>query len=230
MSKRLLMLSFCVLCVPSVALLAQDKDAAKKTENDPVGYFLGLSVGQQMSQSGFKSGDIDYPSMVAGFKDGIEGKESSLTDEQLKATQGKIQELLQVRRAELLKERKGAGEKYLAENAKKEGIKSLDDGVQYKVLKEGKGDSPTLTDTVKVHYTGKLINGTIFDSSVQRGEPATFRVGQVIQGWQSALQKMKAGDKWMIYIPSDLAYGTSGSRTIGPNEVLVFEVELLEIQ
>ena len=123
------------------------------------------------------------------------------------------------------------GAKFLADNAKKEGVKTLEGGVQYKVLTAGEGDSPALTDTVKVHYTGKLIDGNVFDSSVQRGEPATFRVNQVIKGWQMALQEMKVGDKWMLYIPSDLAYGERGSQgAIGPNEVLVFEVELLAIQ
>ena len=121
--------------------------------------------------------------------------------------------------------------KFLADNAKKEGVKTLEGGVQYKVLKAGNGATPKPTDTVSVHYTGKLIDGTVFDSSVQRGQPASFQVNQVIQGWQMALQKMKVGDKWMLYIPSDLAYGERGSAgAIGPNEVLVFEVELLGVQ
>ncbi len=120
---------------------------------------------------------------------------------------------------------------YLAANAKKEGVKTLQGGVQYKVIKAGDGPSPGPTETVKVHYTGKLINGTTFDSSVERGQPATFQVNQVIKGWQMALQQMKVGSKWMLYIPSDLAYGERGSQgAIGPNEVLVFEVELLAIQ
>jgi FKBP-type peptidyl-prolyl cis-trans isomerase len=154
-----------------------------------------------------------------------------LTDDQLKETQAKIQTLLQKRQAELVEEQKAKGVAYLAANAKKEGIKTLEGGIQYKVLESGKGESPELTDTVKVHYTGKLIDGKVFDSSVQRGEPATFRVGQVIQGWQTALQEMKVGDKWMIYIPSELGYGARGAGgDIGPHQVLVFEVELLEIQ
>ncbi|MCL4137971.1 UNVERIFIED_CONTAM: hypothetical protein GTU68_042344 [Idotea baltica] len=125
---------------------------------------------------------------------------------------------------------KEKGELWLKQNAKKEGVKEIEGGVQYKVLKAGKGGSPSESDTVRVHYTGTLTNGKEFDSSVKRGEPAEFRVGQVIKGWQMALQKMKVGDKWMLYIPSDLAYGERGSRgAIGPNEVLVFEVELLGI-
>ncbi len=217
-------------------LRAQDEDAPKETNvestvSDPIGYFLGLSVGQQMRQSGFRVDDLDMQALLAGFNDGMADNESALSDEQLAETQGKIQSLLQTRRTEQLADEKKKGAEYLAANAKKEGVKELKGGVQYKVIQQGQGESPELTDTVKVHYTGKLINGTMFDSSVQRGEPATFRVGGVIKGWQMALQEMKVGDKWMLYIPPDLAYGEQGSPgAIGPNQVLVFEVELLEIQ
>ena len=150
---------------------------------------------------------------------------------------GKIQALLRDRGQERQKEiekiaveNKKKGDEFLAANAKEKGVEKTESGLQYKVIEEGDGGSPTLSDTVKVHYTGKLINGDTFDSSVQRGEPATFRVGQVIKGLQEGLQKMKVGSKWMMYIPSDLAYGPEGRPgAIGPNEVLVFEVELLEI-
>lgn len=222
----------CLLVLPSV--FAQDKDAAKKPEppaHEPIGYFLGISVGQQMSQTGFKPGDFDIEALLAGFNDGLQQKEAALTDDQLKETQAKIQALLQKRQQEMQLAQQQKGAKFLADNASKDGVKTLEGGVQYKVLTAGKGDSPALTDTVKVHYTGTLIDGKVFDSSVQRGEPATFRVNQVIKGWQMALQEMKVGDKWMLYIPSDLAYGERGSQgAIGPNEVLVFEVELLAIQ
>ena len=154
-----------------------------------------------------------------------------MTNEQFAAAQGKIQAMLTKRQAEMSAAQKAKGTKFLADNAKKEGVKTLEGGVQYKVLKAGNGATPKPTDTVSVHYTGKLIVGTVFDSSVQRGQPASFQVNQVIQGWQMALQKMKVGDKWMLYIPSDLAYGERGSAgAIGPNEVLVFEVELLGVQ
>ncbi|MGB7327184.1 MAG: FKBP-type peptidyl-prolyl cis-trans isomerase [Rubripirellula sp.] len=205
---------------------AQEKDAAKveRTESQSIGYFLGVSVGQQMSQNGFELGDIDIEAMLAGFKDGINKAEASMSDDELRETQARIQKLLETRL-------RGKGINYLAANAKKEGVKELEGGLQYKVLTAGEGESPAATDTVKVHYTGTLIDGTVFDSSVKRGEPATFRVNQVIKGWQMALQEMKVGDKWMLYIPSDLAYGERGSPgAIGPHEVLVFEVELLEIQ
>ena len=123
------------------------------------------------------------------------------------------------------------GETYLKENAKKEGVKTLPSGLQYKVVKEGSGKSPKATDTVSVHYRGTLIDGTEFDSSIKRGEPAEFPVNRVIKGWTEALQLMKEGDKWMLYIPSHLAYGERGAGgAIGPNETLIFEVELLKVK
>ena len=123
------------------------------------------------------------------------------------------------------------GETYLKENAKKEGVKTLPSGLQYKVVKEGSGKSPKATDTVSVHYRGTLIDGTEFDSSIKRGEPAEFPVNRVIKGWTEALQLMKEGDKWMLYIPSHLAYGERGAGgAIGPIETLIFEVELLKVK
>lgn len=231
MYKPLLMfIAVGVHCLPLQSnAIAQDDGA--KTSQEQIGYFLGISVGQQMRQTGFKPGDFDTGALLAGFNDGLQEKEAALTDEQLKETQTKIQALLQNRQQEMQAAQRQKGTKFLADNAENEGVKTLEGGVQYKVLTSGEGLSPKLTDTVKVHYTGKLINGRVFDSSVQRGEPATFRVNQVIKGWQMALQEMKVGDKWMLYIPSDLAYGERGSQgAIGPNEVLVFEVELLDIQ
>ena len=212
----------------NTSILRGQEDA--KADVEPIGYFLGISVGQQMSRSGFKLGDFDLDALKAGFADGLAQKEPALTEDELKATEGKIQALLGQRHKEMLAAKKAEGLKWLADNAKKEGVKSLANGLQYKVLKSGKGESPSAVDTVRVHYTGKLTNGKMFDSSVQRGQPAEFEVGRVIPGWTMALQKMKVGDKWMLYIPSDLAYGEQGSRgAIGPNEVLVFEVELLGI-
>ena len=219
----------CLLAMPQ--LHAQDDAAAAGSVDDSIGYFLGISIGQQLRQTGFREGDFGTDALLKGFSDGFADKEVALSEEQLQATQAKITGILRQRQAEMRQAQKAKGEQFLAENAKKDGVKTLDGGVQYKVITAGSGESPTATDTVKVHYTGKLINGQVFDSSVERGQPATFRVNGVIQGWQMALQQMKVGDKWMLYIPSDLAYGEQGSRgAIGPNEVLVFEVELLEIQ
>lgn len=214
------------LLMPSLA-------SAQETEEkvEPIGYFLGFSLGQDMKQrSGFQNGDFDVQALVKGFTDGLGGEEPMMTEDELKATQEKIQALLENRYKEMVAKKKADNAKWLADNAKKQGVKPLTGGLQYKVIKSGNGKSPTKADTVRVHYTGKLTNGKVFDSSVQRGQPAQFGVGQVIPGWTMALQSMKVGDKWMLYIPSDLAYGERGSPpAIGANEVLVFEVELLGI-
>ena len=220
-------------------VMAQDAPAA--TQED-VGYFLGMSVGQQLAQQGFKAEDFTAAGLTKGLTDALAGKDPALTDKQMQAVAEKIESTLRTRQQADMEDRKKQGgvnlEKsnlFLQENAKKEGVKQLASGLQYKVITEGSGKSPTAEDTVKVHYTGKLINGRTFDSSVERGEPATFGVGQVIPGWRQALQEMKVGAKWMLYIPPQLAYGAQGTpgggadEGIGPNEVLIFEVELLGI-
>ncbi|WP_315861044.1 FKBP-type peptidyl-prolyl cis-trans isomerase [Stieleria sp. JC731] len=222
---------------------AQDSESADapkvgKSEKEQMGYFLGLSMGQQLVRQGLRDGDFDTASFATGLGDSLASRDMQLSREELFAVQDALQKMLNGRHEEMLAEikkmaadNKAKGEAWLKENATKEGVKELAGGLQYKVIKEGEGDSPSASDTVRVHYTGKLINGETFDSSVERGEPTEFRVGGVIKGWQMALQKMKAGSKWMLYIPSDLAYGEQGSQgAIGPNEVLVFEVELLEIK
>lgn len=236
MFKRFLIAGVLTICQVAIvqSVKAQDTPqvaAADMPADKLVGYFLGFSVGQNMGQSGFKATDLSLESFLAGFKDGVAVKEPALSEAQLKAAQEMIQTMLQKRQVEMATAQKAKGVNFLAANAKKEGVKILESGVQYKVLKAGTGASPKPTDTVKVHYTGKLIDGSVFDSSVARGEPASFRVDQVIKGWQMALQSMKVGDKWTLYIPSELAYGERGSQgAIGPNEVLEFEVELLGIQ
>ncbi len=245
MLKRISILGATILQVSllsTVTVMAQESPATQDSASgvkDPLSYFLGISVGQQMGQSGFQLADLDLEGLIEGFRDGIENKEPALTQTQLSEVRTKIQSLLQSRQQEqqqaMSKQaaaNKEKGVKFLADNAKQEGIKELPGGIQYKELKAGTGPSPKPTDTVRVHYTGTLIDGTKFDSSVERGEPATFPVNRVIQGWQNAIPQMKVGGKWMLYIPSDLAYGEQGSPSggIGPNEVLVFEVELLGIE
>jgi FKBP-type peptidyl-prolyl cis-trans isomerase FklB len=227
------------LCLATIVMTspgnAQENSAAKV--DDQVGYFLGFTVGSSFVQQGFQSSDFTVEGMNQGLQDALSQKDPALTDEQLQEIQGKIQAMMQKRQAEKMAELQKQGvlnkeksELWLKQNAKAEGIKELEGGLQYKVVKEGEGASPSAEDTVAVHYTGKLTNGEVFDSSVERGQPAKFPVGRVIQGWQLALQKMKVGSKWMLYIPPELAYGENGSPPkIGPNEVLVFEVELLEI-
>jgi len=225
--------AICLMVSPAAG---QDQEAP--AVQDPVSYFLGYSVGQSFSQQGFTDQDVTIESIGRGMKDALSGSDPVLSTEQLVVAQGRIQAMLQKRQQEMMAEQEQAGamnkeksELFLTQTAKEDGVKKLDGGLLYKVLQEGDGESPTAADTVTVHYTGKLIDGTVFDSSVQRGEPATFQVGAVIQGWQMALQQMKVGSKWMLYIPPDLAYGESGRPPkIGPNEALVFEVELLEVR
>jgi len=220
-------------------IMAQDAPAAAQ---DDVGYFLGMSVGQQLAQQGFEATDFTAEGLAKGLTDALAGKEAALSNDKLQAVSEKIEATLRGRQQSQMEEMKKQGvvnqEKsklFLEENAKKEGVKQLASGLQYKVVTSGTGKSPTAEDTVSVHYTGKLIDGRVFDSSVERGEPATFGVGQVIPGWRQALQEMKVGDKWMLYIPPQLAYGAQGTPSrgpddgIGPNEVLIFEVELLDI-
>lgn len=240
MRQTLTSLSLLMILAMTTPTYGQDapakQDAPVKID-DPIGYFLGFSVGQSLSQQGFQNTDFTSEGMTQGLSDALSGKVPSLSDELLTETQGKIQAMLQQRQAAMdAKTRESAAEnlakskQWLAENAKAEGVKDLGQGVQYQVIQEGTGGSPAPTDTVRVHYTGKLTNGEVFDSSVQRGEPLDLPVNGVIKGWQMALQKMKVGSKWMLFIPPELAYGEQGSPpTIGPNETLIFEVELLEI-
>lgn len=241
MRQTLLSVSLLTTLAMTTPLYGQDSPAtvsdSPATISDPVGYFLGFSVGQSLSQQGFESSDFTPPGLQQGLADALADKEPALTDEQLAEAQGKIQAMLQKRQAAKNAEMResaaanlASSNEWMTTNAKAEGVKELDKGVQYKVITEGDGGSPTPTDVVRVHYTGKLTNGEVFDSSVERGEPAEFPVNGVIQGWQLALQKMKVGSKWTLFIPPSMGYGERGSQPkIGPNEVLIFEVELLEI-
>jgi len=208
---------------------AQDKpdltNAKQKTS-----YAIGLDIGTSLKRQEI---DVDARALTAGIADGLAGK-PALTEEEQKATLMDLQKSAMAKAEEKQKAAAGknlkAGEAFLAENAKKDGVKTTASGLQYKVIKSGTGPSPKPTDTVKVHYTGTLIDGTVFDSSVQRGEPITFPVNGVIPGWTEALQLMKVGDKWKLFIPAKLAYGEEGPGPIGPNSTLIFDVELLGVE
>lgn len=220
---------------------AQDAEGEKKM--DRIGYFLGISIGQQMASQGFQTGDFDLDAVKQGLADSLAGKDPSLTDEEIQQTAQAIQGILRSRQEKQAEEMQSVAvtnleksELFIAENAKKEGVKELAEGLQYKSLNAGDGKSPTAANTVRVHYTGRLVNGKVFDSSVERGTPAEFQVGGVIKGWQMALKEMKVGDKWQLYIHPGLAYGARGTPAppggepaIGPNEALIFDVELLDI-
>lgn len=211
---------------------APASNSVLKNDRDKISYSVGLNIG-----SGLKTQQIDLniDMLARGIKDAMGGGKALLTDEEVKtvlmAFQNDLQTKQKKRIEELAVKNKTEGAAFLSANKSKEGVKTTASGLQYKVIKEGTGAKPKTTDTVEVHYKGTLMDGTIFDSSYERNEPATFGVGQVIKGWTEALQLMPVGSKYQIWIPSELAYGESGAGdVIGPNAPLVFEVELLSIK
>lgn len=199
---------------------------------DKVSYALGLGIGRQLAQMGASELNID--DFAAAIKDVIAGNELKVSNREAQTIVQdyfrKQEEKLNAERAEKGKVAKAEGEKYLAENAKKEGVVTLPSGLQYMVLKEGNGKKPKATDQVKCHYEGFLIDGTVFDSSIQRDEPAVFPLNQVIAGWTEGLQLMQEGAKYRFFIPYILGYGEGGAgASIPPYAALIFDVELLEV-
>lgn len=199
---------------------------------DKVSYALGLGIGRQLAQMG--ANDLSIEDFAAAIKDVIAGNELKVSNREAQTIVQeyfrKKEEKLNAERAEKGKVAKAEGEKYLAENAKKEGVTVLPSGLQYMVLKEGNGNKPKATDTVKCHYEGFLIDGTVFDSSVERGEPAEFALNQVIAGWTEGLQLMQEGAKYRFFIPYMLGYGESGAAgAIPPFAALIFDVELIKV-
>ncbi|MCH8830372.1 MAG: FKBP-type peptidyl-prolyl cis-trans isomerase [Planctomycetes bacterium] len=180
--------------------------------------------------------DIDEKLLVRGFSDGVSGVTGLLNNRQLGRVFQELQKQMlaeaAARRKKETEKKKKANAAFLAKNGKRDGVKTLKSGLQYLVIRKGKGKKPKATDTVVTHYRGKLIDGTEFDNSIKRGQPSIFSVNGVIKGWIEALQLMKVGAKWKLFIPSDLAYGPQGSLTgsIGPNEVLIFDLELIAIK
>ena len=209
-----------------------EENTVLKTQRDKVSYGIGMEIGNSLKS---QSIDIDSDILARGVKDMLSGKEPLMTDQEFRETMTNFKDEMMAKQMERMKEiaekNKKEGEAFLDENKKKEGVVTLPSGLQYKVIKEGAGETPKPTDTVTVNYRGTLINGTEFDSSESHGQPATFKVNGVIPGWTEALQLMKAGSKWQLFIPSALAYGDRGAgREIGPNSTLVFDVELLSIE
>lgn len=201
-------------------------------DNKRISYALGLSMGNNFKASGIES--LDYAEFADGVKAVFENETPRMTYDEAKEEIRKfftaMEEKNRAEAAKMGEVNEKAGAEFLARNAQRPEVKVTSTGLQYEVLEEGDGPQPTATDQVKVHYTGKLIDGTVFDSSVERGEPATFGVTQVIPGWVEALQMMKQGAKWRLYIPSALAYGPNGAGgAIGPNSTLIFDVELLQV-
>jgi FKBP-type peptidyl-prolyl cis-trans isomerase FklB len=192
-----------------------------KNQKEKVSYIIGMDIGGNLKK---QSIDIDPNILAKGIQDALGGAKSLLTDQEMQETMVAFQK-------ELMEKHKKQGEDFLAENKKKEGVKTLPSGLQYKVIKAGTGKKPKLDDTVTANYRGTLIDGMEFDSSYKRGQPGTFRVSGVIPGWTEALQLMEEGAKWQLFVPSNLAYGQRGAgKVIGPNTALIFEIELVSIQ
>lgn len=225
-----------VAVVPTVGQEGKEepKAPALKTTKDKISYGLGLQIGRNMARQKL---DVDPAVVAQGIADALANRKAALTQEE-------IQEAFEQLEQQMASKAKLAGEKakqdgaaYLEANGKKEGIKSTKSGLQYQVLRSGKGASPKATDTVSTHYKGRLISGTVFDGSYEGDEPTAtdkpveFPVNGVIKGWTEALQLMKVGDKWRLHIPSELAYGERGAGAdIGPHQVLVFDIELISVK
>ena len=209
------------------SVFGQDKSTPLKDSKDKISYSIGLNIGFNLKKQNVT---INPDTFVLGLKDALAGK-PQMTEEQVKETMTAFEKEMTDKQKSAGVKNGADGEKFLAENKKKEGVKTTASGLQYKVLKEGSGAQPKETDTVIANYRGTLIDGTEFDSSYKRGQPATFPVSGVIRGWTEALQLMKAGSKYQLFIPANLAYGERAiGGDIGPNSTLIFEVELLEVK
>lgn len=220
-----------ILLLVPVALFTQQKETLQ-TQKGKVSYSIGLDIGRNMKR---QSIEVSLDLLMRGLKDGLGDGKPALSDSDMQQTMAAWQREMMAKMNELQKQagekNKQEGEAFLAENKKKAGVVTLPSGLQYKILKDGKGRSPKLTDTVVTHYRGTLINGKEFDSSYKRGQPLTYPVNQMIAAWGEALQKMKVGSKWQLFVPSNLGYGHIGSgQDIGPNAALIFEIELLNIK
>lgn len=224
---------FVMVCLLAITVqLAAQKKPKLETQKDSVSYIIGTEIAKNLKKQGI---DVNPDVLSIGFKDAYAGDTLLLSEEQIEKVMVTFQQQMMSkqseRMAQLGEKNKKEGDLFLAANKKKDGVVTLPSGLQYKVIAEGTGKIPTLNDTVTTQYRGTLIDGTEFDSSYRQGEPATFPVKGVIRGWTEALQRMKVGSKWELFIPADLAYGERGAgQAIGPNATLIFEVELLSIK
>jgi FKBP-type peptidyl-prolyl cis-trans isomerase FklB len=231
MSRLLATLGASLIAAPlllPVAAPAQDVQPLETLEQR-FSYMVGLQLGQRMMEQGLGQ-NLDVDAFAQALRDTFAGHQPRLSMEEMQATVQEMQAAQQGQQDAAGAEAMATGEAFLLENAEKEGVQTTTSGLQYKVIEAGEGDKATAADSVRVHYEGRLLDGKVFDSSFQRGEPAVFGVGQVIPGWQEALQLMSAGAKYEVWIPSGLAYGPQGAGAdIGPNETLNFTIELIEI-
>jgi len=226
----MIILTYLLGCAPEEASSAAELKL--DTSKNRISYTIGVNIGQDFKSQNM---DVDPDVLLMGLKDVLSGKEPQLTDEEMMQEVQNFQQEMQAKMAAemeaLATKNKAEGEAFLAENAKQEGVVVTESGLQYKILEPGEGDVPGPADLATVHYRGTLIDGTQFDSSYDRGQPATFPVGGVIPGWTEALQMMKPGAKWQLFIPAELAYGERGAgQDIGPNATLLFDVELISVE
>jgi FKBP-type peptidyl-prolyl cis-trans isomerase FklB len=199
-----------------------------KATIDQASYAIGLNIGGSIKGDGL---ELNVDQLVQGIRDSLANVEPRLTEDQISAALKAFQKVMEAKAKVLAEKNLRDGRSFLAANKTKQGVKTLPSGLQYAVLKKGNGPKPKVTDTVRTHYHGTLLDGSVFDSSVERNEPAEFAVGRVIRGWTEALQLMQVGSKWRLFVPSELAYGPQGfAPDIGPHAVLIFDVELLGIQ
>ncbi len=211
----------------ALPVLAEDRPTLKDTK-DKVSYSFGLNVGFNLKRQKI---ELNSDAFVAGMRDAMSGKEPALNEQQVREVMQQFEKEMNDKQQAAGQKNATDGQKFLADNKGKPDVKTTASGLQYKVVKEGNGATPKATDTVVVNYRGTLLDGTEFDSSYKRGQPASFPVNQVIKGWTEALQLMKAGSKYQLFIPAELAYGARGAGgDIGPNSALIFDVELLSIK
>ncbi|MBN1398946.1 MAG: FKBP-type peptidyl-prolyl cis-trans isomerase [Bacteroidetes bacterium] len=230
--KKLIVVAVVLSLFSSEIIAQKQKRKSPKTEKEKISYSIGVSIGRNMK---IQEIELDQALFTQGIKDGLGTSKTLMSEKDIDST---MRALDQEMMAKMQEKQKIAGEKnakegeaFLEENRNKEGVITLPSGLQYKIIKAGDGPKPTKEQSVKCHYRGTLIDGTEFDSSYKRGEPAEFPLNGVIKGWTEALQLMPVGSKWQLFIPSNLAYGASGAgQTIGPNATLIFDVELLSIK
>ena len=225
MSKKFVIFAVCCYLAPA---FAEDGGITLDTDQKRISYAIGLSTAQSIARQGV---DLDLNTFMTGVRDAIEGVPPRLTQEEFKAALTNATSSVNDKLKERAKTNLEAGLAFMLANKAKKEVVELSNGIQYKELRKGSGKRPKAEDTVVVHYEGSLIDGKVFDSSKARGEPATFPINGVIQGWQEVLPLMSTGSRWQVVIPPKLAYGIQGAGAgIGPNETLVFEIELLEIK
>ncbi len=209
----------------AVSVLAEDKPPQLKDLKDKASYAIGLNVGFNFKKQNV---DVNQDAFTAGFRDALAARKPLMNEQEVRETMMAFEKDMQQKQTEMAQKNGTEAEKFLAANKTKEGVKTTSSGLQYKVLKEGSGAQPKSSDSVTVNYRGTLMDGTEFDSSYKRGQPASFPVSGVIKGWTEALQLMKVGSKLQLFIPAGLAYGEQGRPGIPPNSLLIFEVELMD--